>query len=142
MQMMGYVVTVIDCRYTCHRSRLRFCRILSLAGLQVSKQDAEAVGMKLNTTSQTLKCPECEPKGVQSKLHIKADHVKAEPNVFWDTDGKKHFHIVDICLETVKCSMGHTFMQVSSAKCELCGWTSIEFLKMLVALAEGVKDAT
>lgn len=92
--------------------------------------------MKLDTNSAHLQCPECIKKNLESKMHIQAEHVTAKPNVFWEKDGRKHFHIVDVCLETIKCSNGHTFMQVSSSKCDVCGWTSLEFLKMLIMIAE------
>jgi hypothetical protein len=92
--------------------------------------------LKIDTYSENLSCPECARNNIVSKLYIQAEHVRAKPNVFWDESGKKHFHIVDVCLETLRCSKHHTFMQVSAAKCH-CGWTSLEFLKMLIAIGEG-----
>lgn len=93
--------------------------------------------MKLDTNATNLKCPKCVEEKKDSKMHITAEHVEAKPNVFWDSTGQKHFHIVDVCLETIQCSRGHTFLQVSAAKCNHCEWTAIDYLKMLIQISTG-----
>ena len=71
-----------------------------------------------------LICGECKKKDQVSKVRIEEQLKSYEPmDIFWDEDGKQHFHNPNYNIEHYICSNGHRFqLEHQAPDCPICKW--------------------
>lgn len=70
-------------------------------------------------------CPECQASGKSATIREVGRGITIVPETdeYWDNEGRKHIHRLQIASVTFACEHGHRFQEIDPVDPCFCGWT-------------------